>query len=132
MNPGQVQLSCQGKELGINHPSANYKTLLCLAGQLNGMVNGACHFASFKLFVLHIRDHDVPAIGQGPVGQGEKSISSHDQGMSRGQFLKTFQIVGQVPEQAVVLADGVVAGYGNNDGKIGKNSVLHVRRIWPL
>ena len=70
----------------------------------------------------------MPSIGQGAIGQGEKGIATHDQGMPGGQFFKTLQIVRQVPEQPVVFPNGPVAGNGYYYGDIVQDLIFHIKQ----
>ena len=46
--------------------------------------------------------------------------------MPGGQFLKALQVIGQVPEQAIILANGPVAGNSHNYGDVMQNLVFHI------
>ena len=64
-----------------------------------------------------VAEHDVAAVGKGSVGEGLKGLSPHDDGVAGGERLEAAQVVRQVVEELPGTPDGVVLGYGDNEGE---------------
>src|SRR5690606_747524 len=58
-------------------------------------------------------DDNMLAIGQGLL-KALQGLSAHDDLMARGQGLETFEIVRQMPDQIVVLPQGIVLPSGRD------------------
>ena len=50
-------------------------------------------------------------------GQAFKGLPSHNDGMAHGEGFEPFQIIGKVPDEAVILPDDPVCRPGCDDGK---------------
>lgn len=61
-------------------------------------------------------DHDVEAVLQRTEGQAFPCAPPHDQRATRGFPLKRGEVFGRVPGDGVSLADGPIAGAGDDEG----------------
>ena len=63
--------------------------------------------------------HYISALWQRSAGQRVPGVAPHNDGMARGEGLEPLEVVGYVPDEVVVLANGVVLGNGHYDGDVG-------------
>ena len=69
-----------------------------------------------RFIVPAAREHIVHPSRQ-HFGQAFKGLPAHNDGMAHGEGFEPLQIIGEMPDQAVVLPDDSVFRPGHNDGK---------------
>ena len=104
--------------------STDDERLLFVAYHIEDGGDTVCHLGTGIAEGCVMGDDDVAAFGERTTRKGTPSIASHDDGMARGERLESLEVVGDMPQEVVVLADSVVLGYGDNDGKVGDLTIV--------
>ena len=72
---------------------------------------------AFGRFVVLISCEDVVNAAGKDAREAFEGLPSHDNRMAHRQFLEPLEVVGEVPEKGIVLSDGVIGCFGNDDGE---------------
>ena len=113
-NARQVEPPGQRQGLGINLRTADHEHLFVLRKQHHGLLQ-RMHDRAAGDFEPLARDDDIGAVGQRPPERFE-GLAAHDDRMACRHGLEVLQVLGNVPQQGVLVADNAVLGNGNDNG----------------
>src|SRR5690606_41488668 len=116
-DPGKFYLIGMGEGKVVDFPPADDKGQGIVLYQFQRLFQGMDHNTIvIRYFVIGVPgNHNMNAVWQG-LGKAFESFPSHYYFMARGTFLKMFKIVGQMPDQVIVLSQPIVLGRSRYDG----------------
>lgn len=76
-----------------------------------------------------MRQDNIPAVGQRPLGEAVKGLAAHDDSVARGKRLETLKVVGQPVKQFVLMAYCHVLGHCGNDTYIHAIKEINIKMM---
>lgn len=118
VDEGNVKLLRQRQGLTIDACTTDDEHLFLfrLAGGKGG-VEGGEDLGSREGKGGVVAQDKVAAIGQGAVGEGLEGFMAHNDGVASSKRLEAFQIIRQMVYKLSCSADGIVLGYGDDEGE---------------
>ena len=92
MNMRDIEFVRALHHLAIDHASANNKSLFFAFDLSLHLVQGINGFCAIKALALHVRQNDIPPVGQGMFGQREEGSFAHHYGLTGRDLLKMLQV----------------------------------------
>ena len=126
MDPGDIETLGEGQELLIECGAAHKEDFFVVVDEAEGLGDGVDDVDALEGEVFVVGEDDVAALGEGFLVEGVEGAAAHDDGVSGGEGLEAFEVVGDMPKEVVVAADGEVFGDGDYDGEVvGEGFVLY-------
>ena len=100
----------QGECLTVDAGSADDVDVFIGGAVGEGFFEGGIDVAAFEGF-LRTAQYNVPTVGQGTLGKGEKGVAAHDDGVACGERLEALQVVREPVDEFVLESNGPVLGY---------------------
>lgn len=118
VDEGYVELFCQGEGLTIKTGTADDEDFILFRFTgVEGSGEGGEDVGPGETEGGVVAQDQVAAVGEGSVREGLKGLAPHDDGVAGGERLEAAQVVRQVVEELPGTPDGVVLGYGDNEGE---------------
>lgn len=140
IDPGEIEVADHGKEGTIDGGTAYDEGLILVLYHLEHLRNavgylegaGGCG-GDFEMEVWVVGEDDIAAFGQRFLRERVKGAAAHDDGVAAGEAFEPLEVVAEVPQEVVVLADGHVLGTSHDDGEVGGwIGVYHVFSYWEV
>lgn len=106
------------EELLIERSAADDKSLVVGEGHFEYLSDREGDLNARGGEVVVVSKDDIAAVGERFFGERVESAASHDDGMAGGESAEAFEVVGDVPQEVVVLADGAVLCDSDDDRKV--------------
>ena len=98
----------EGKELAIDGAAADDEGILLVADHIEHGGDGMSHLGALVTEGGVVRQDYIAAFGEWATRKRVPCVATHDDGMAGSQCLEALEVVGDMPKEVVVLADGVV------------------------
>lgn len=115
VNPSDIKALHKRQELPVDGGAADNESLILAANHIKHGGNRMRHFGAVVAEAFVVSQHDVAPFGQRAARQRAPSVAPHNDGMARRERLEALEVVRDMPQQVIVLADGVVLSNCYND-----------------